>query len=90
MRLAGAAIAAACEQRTLPLLGGWKVHLEDAQLREGIAIGKRVETGAENHILRHAIGDGRGQAVFSIAAACRAAMKARNARANGCISRTGS
>jgi len=57
------------EHFPLPLLGGWKVNFEDAQRGKGTAIGKGVETCAEDHVLADTLRDCVGELVFNIAAA---------------------
>ncbi len=57
------------EHRPLPLLRGGKIYLEDMQRGKWIAIGESIETGAEDDILRDAVGDCVSKLVFNIAAA---------------------
>ena len=59
------------EYCTLPLLRCGKVHLKDSQRGKRVAIGKRIQPGAENHILPYAPRHCRSKLVFHIAAAHR-------------------
>ena len=59
------------EQFAFPLLGGGKIHFEDAQRRKWIAVREGIETRAEDHVLRHAALHRFGQLVFNKAAAGR-------------------
>jgi hypothetical protein len=47
------------------------IDLEDTEMRERIAVGERVEAGAENDVLAHTIGDrGRERVLRDPAADC--------------------
>lgn len=72
------------EKGSFPLLCGWKIHLEYSQAREGIAIGKCVEPGAQNHVLPRARCDRLGQLLLGMAAP-RCHKCAKRARHGMCL-----
>ncbi len=53
----------------LPFLRGRVIDLEDAEVRERIAIREGVEAGAEDDELSDAAADGEGEFVFGVAGA---------------------
>jgi len=53
----------------LPGLGGGMVDFEDSHAGMGVAVGEGIESGAEDNVLRDALGDGASEFVFGEAAA---------------------
>jgi len=52
------------KKSALPELRGGVVHLKDAELRPGIAIGEGVQARAQQHILIHAFRRSSGELIF--------------------------
>ena len=61
--------AGSAEQIELPRLRGGMVHLEDAQVGEGVAVGEGVQASAEQDVLRYSVFDAKGERVFCVSRA---------------------